>query len=98
MSAYAIANYRITNRDRYGDYPQLALQTILSHGGEVLVADFDSEVLDGSPGHVTVVGRFASKEAVTGWYQSDEYQQIKHLRTDNSEGFLTVCDEFVLPS
>ena len=98
MSAYVIANYRITNSQGYGDYPQLALATILSHGGEFLVADFDSEGLDGSPGHVTVVGRFASKESAKGWYESDEYQKIKHLRTDNSEGFLTVCDEFVMPS
>jgi uncharacterized protein (DUF1330 family) len=98
MSAYVVANYRITNPDGYSDYPQHALQTMLSHGGEFLVADRDSDALDGSPGKVTIVVRFASKAAAKAWYESDEYQKFRHLRTDNSEGFLTVCDEFRMPS
>jgi uncharacterized protein (DUF1330 family) len=93
MSAYAIANYRIANLDGYSEYPQPALESILSHGGEFLVADYDSEVLDGSPGKVTIVFRFASKEAARAWYESDEYRQVRHFRTDNTEGFLTLCSE-----
>jgi uncharacterized protein (DUF1330 family) len=96
MSAYVIANYRITNPDGYAEYPQHVLQSILSHGGEFLVADQQSEVLDGSPGNVTVVCRFASKETAKAWYESDDYSNIRHLRTDNSEGFLALCDEVVL--
>ena len=97
MSAYAVANYRITNPDGYSEYPQQVLATILNHGGEFIVADHGSEVLDGSPGDVTIVVRFESKQAVRAWYESDEYQKISHLRTDNSEGFLAVCDEFTMP-
>ena len=97
MSAYVIANYRITNPDGYAEYPPQVLQSILSHGGEFLVADQQSEVLDGTGGNVTVVCRFASKEAAKAWYESDEYSQVRHYRTDNSEGFLALCDEVVLP-
>ena len=97
MSVYAIANYRITNPDGYAEYPQRALQSILSHGGEFLVADDDSEALDGSPGNMTIVFRFSSREAAKAWYESDENQQIRHLRIDNSEGFLTLCNEFKMP-
>jgi uncharacterized protein (DUF1330 family) len=92
MTAYVVANYRITNPEGYSEYPPLASAAISSHGGEILVADRDSEALDGSPGNVTVVVRFASKEAAKAWYESDEYQKIRYLRTDNSVGFLSVCD------
>jgi len=70
---------------------------MLSRGCEFLVADDDSEVLEGVSGHVTIVCRFPSKEAAKAWYESDEYQHVKHLRTDNSEGFLIVCDQFKMP-
>jgi uncharacterized protein (DUF1330 family) len=92
MTAYVVANYRVTNPEGYSEYPALASAAISSHGGEILVADRDSEALDGSPGNVTVVIRFASKEAAMAWYESDEYQKIRFLRTDNAEGFLSVCE------
>jgi uncharacterized protein (DUF1330 family) len=97
MSAYVIANYRVTNPDGYADYPQRVLHSILSRGGEFLVADQQSETLDGSPGNVTIVFRFGSKEAARAWYGSDEYSKMKHFRIDNSEGFLALCNEAVLP-
>jgi uncharacterized protein (DUF1330 family) len=97
MSAHVIANYRITNPHGYAEYAQHVLQSILSHGGELLVADQQSETLDGSPGNVTVVCRFASKETAKAWYESDAYSKIRHFRIDNSEGFLALCDEVVLP-
>jgi len=49
MSAYAVAKHRITNPDGYAEYPPQALQMMVSHGGEFLVADYNSEVLEGSP-------------------------------------------------
>ncbi len=98
MSAYVVANFRITDLDAYQAYPPLAVPTILRHGGQILVADRQSEVLEGSPGHVTIVARFPSKEAATGWWESEEYQNIKHHRTENSEGFTVVCDEVLPPS
>jgi uncharacterized protein (DUF1330 family) len=30
--------------------------------------------------------RFATKSAAEAWYGSPEYQAIRHLRTDSSEG------------
>ena len=50
------------------------------------MADFESEAIEGDPGHVTVVLKFASKEAATGWFNSREYQAIIGSRTDNSIG------------
>ena len=97
MAAFLVANYRITNAESYGAYPPAVFPTLASHGVEVLVADYESEVVEGQPSSVTIVLKFASKEAARAWYDSPEYQEILHLRTDNSEGFLVFADGFVMP-
>jgi uncharacterized protein (DUF1330 family) len=98
MSGYVIANYTVTNKDAYKAYGPAVAPTLRAHGAEILVADFGPEVKEGTPGEVVVVLRFPSKEAALAWYESEEYQAIVHLRTDNAEGFLAICDERVAPS
>lgn len=97
MPAYLIANYNIVNQEGYEAYVASVVPTILSHGGEILVAGPGSRPVEGSPGTVTVVLRFASMEALRGWYDSSEYQDIIHLRTDSTEGHLVFADGFVMP-
>jgi uncharacterized protein (DUF1330 family) len=94
MPAYAVLNYRLTNSDAYQPYRAKVRPLILQHGGEILVSDRNSEVIEGSPNPATVVVRFPSKEAARTFYDSDEYQGIIKLRTDNAEGFFVLCDEF----
>ena len=50
------------------------------------------------PAYRDVVLKFSSKEALRTWYDSPEYQQIIHLRTDNTEGHVVFAEEFVMPS
>ena len=97
MAGYLIANYRVTNPDGYQAYIAAVGPTIVAQGGETLVAGPGSEAVEGKPGPVTVVLKFPSKEALRAWYDSAEYQKIIHLRTDNTEGFLVLADEFVMP-
>src|SRR2546430_1068925 len=97
MSAYLVFNYAIKNRDGYQQYPPAAMPTLGAHNAEVLVADYQSDPKEGSPGHVTVVLRFESKEAATAWYESPEYQAIMHHRTDNADGVAVLCDGFEMP-
>ncbi len=97
MAAYMVANYRITDPGSYEAYPPAVVPTLIAHGAEILVADRKSETLEGEPAHVTVVVKFPSKEAARAWYDSAEYQEIIHLRTDNSEGFITLTNELVIP-
>jgi uncharacterized protein (DUF1330 family) len=97
VSAYLVASYRVTNPEGYGQYPPKAVPTILQHGGEVLAADAASDVVEGEPQPSTVIIRFPDKDAARAWYDSDEYQQIIGLRTDNSEGTMVLLDEFVMP-
>lgn len=92
MAAYVVASFTIANQDGYETYRAAVIQTFAPHGCEVVVADYASEVIEGQPGKVTVVLKFASKEAAWGWYNSPEYQAILHLRTDNSEGSVVLVD------
>jgi len=97
MAAYLIANYRITNPEAFAAYPPAVVPTLLAHGAETLVADYDCEAVEGQPSSVTIVLKFPSKEAARTWYASREYQEIIRKRTDNSEGFLLFADGFVMP-
>lgn len=97
MSGYVIANYNITNAAGYQSYIAAVGPTIGAHGGEVLVAGNGSEAMEGAPGQVTVVLKFPSKDAARAWYDSAEYREIVGLRTDNTEGFLVMADQFAMP-
>ncbi len=97
MAGYLIANYNITNQEGYQTYIAAVGPTIIAHGGEILVAGPGSEAVEGDPGTVTVVLKFPSKDVLRTWYDSPEYQEIIHHRTDNTEGSLVFADEFVMP-
>ena len=96
MATYLVANFEITNQEGYKAYVPGVLPTLDAHGAEILVAEYESESLEGNPGSVTVVIKFESKEALNVWYNSPEYQKVIHLRTDNSEGMAVSADEFDL--
>jgi len=92
MDAYFVFNYRIDNQEAYEPYLSSVPGTLRAHGAEILVADFQSEAIEGGAGHVTVVLKFSSKEAAMAWYRSPEYQKIIGLRTDNSHGIATLSN------
>lgn len=96
MAAYLVANFRITNPAAYKAYVPAVLPTLEAYGAEILVADYESAALEGEPGSVTVVIRFASSEALTEWYESPAYQAIIALRTENAEGVLVAAKAFDL--
>jgi uncharacterized protein (DUF1330 family) len=97
MAGYLIANYRIENPEAYEAYPPAVVPTILAYGGEVLVADYESEVVEGQALSVSIVLKFPSKDDALTWYNSSEYREIIHHRTDNTEGFVLFADEFTIP-
>ena len=96
MAAYLIANYEITKPEGYKPYGPAVIPILKAHGAEILVADYESETLEGKPGAVTIVIKFESKEALNTWYNSPEYQEIIHLRTNNSEGIAFAAGELNL--
>jgi len=92
MAGYFIANYSITNPAEYEKYVAAVGPILQAHGTEYLVVDRDSALLEGPAGQVTVVLRFATKAAATAWYESEEYQAIKHFRTDNTVGAAVIAE------
>ena len=98
MAGYLIANYDITNPEAYPAYVEAVVPTLMAVGAEVLAADYDSEVLEGEPAKVSVVLKFASKDAAREWYNSKAYQDIVHLRTMNTVGSVVLVDGFVPPA
>ena len=92
MPAYLIANYTITSPEGYAEYSSLVGATLGSSGGELVVADFACEAVEGEPAPVSVVLKFPSKQAARDWYNSDAYQAVVGLRTASTEGFLLFAD------
>jgi uncharacterized protein (DUF1330 family) len=92
MAGYFVANYTITNQAGYKEYLAAVGPTLEAHGAEFIVVDRDSELLEGSAGQVTIVLRFATKAAAEAWYKAPEYQAIKHLRTDNTDGIGVIAE------
>jgi uncharacterized protein (DUF1330 family) len=92
MAGYFVANYTITNQAEYKEYLAAVGPSLEAHGAEIIIVDRDSELLEGSAGQVTVVLRFATKAAARAWYESPEYQAIRHLRTDNTEGIGVIAE------
>jgi len=95
MSAYVISSYRITNREPLFAYPGPAVASIRAHGGEVLAADLASEALQGVRPPVTVIIRFADKNAARAWYESSDYQDLAPIRRANTDGTLVLLDDDV---
>ncbi|MEE4280016.1 MAG: DUF1330 domain-containing protein [Halieaceae bacterium] len=95
MPAYLLANYTITNPDGYADYPPSVAPTLEPFGGELVVADFSSEAVEGSPAPVSIVVKFPDRNSARAWYDSEAYQAVIGLRRDNSEGFLAFVDGIV---
>jgi uncharacterized protein (DUF1330 family) len=92
MAGYFIANYAITNQAGYDEYIAAVGPTLDAHGAERVVIDRGSVLLEGPAGQVSIVLRFASKAAATAWYESPEYQAIKHLRTGNTAGTAAIAE------
>jgi uncharacterized protein (DUF1330 family) len=87
MTAYALIELEITDRDGMGPYIAAVTDTITAHGGKYLVRAGRTEVVEGNLGEfpTKVVLEFPSMEAAKGWYGSPEYQAILPLRTKNSK-------------
>jgi len=97
MSTYIIATYDVTDPEGFEAYTPGVIPTLMAHSAEVLVAEHDSDALEGQPPKSTIVLKFADREAAMAWYNSDEYQAVIDLRRDNSEGSVVIVDELSMP-
>ncbi len=100
---YFLATVSVTDWDTFGnDYSPVAVPGILAAGGEVLVASQEVTVVEGEYAHNwTVVVKFPSAEAATGFYGSPDYQAVipvRHGATNTETSVLMVAPQFVPPA
>ncbi|MCB0713867.1 MAG: DUF1330 domain-containing protein [Ignavibacteriae bacterium] len=98
MAAYVVATYTINDPEGYGPYVPGVIPLLQKHGAEILAADYETKVLEGSADTVTVILKFESEEAAESWYNDPDYVPVKQVRLDSSTGSVVLAKEFVMPS
>lgn len=100
---YIIATITVNDWESFNaDYAPAAVGGIFAAGGELLVATPEATVVEGSYDHNwTVVVRFPSQEAATGFYESADYQAVLPVRlaaTNTDTSVLVMAPQFVPPA
>jgi len=87
MTTYLINHLRIPGgipKPENLEYLEQVEATFTLYGGKWLVLDAEVESFEGAWPGSAVLMSFPNMEAAKRWYHSDEYQEILHLRTDNT--------------
>jgi len=104
MKSYFVLNYSITDRDKFSKYGP-AVRKVLepyfkANTAKILVNDnsINKTAIEGNPSQTLVILEFESSEVFEEFYNSKEYQDIIHLRTDASSGWAVAVSEFSMKS
>ena len=96
MTAYLINHLRIPNgvpNAEALEYLEKVEATFLPYAGKWLALDAPVKALEGGwPGSVVLM-EFPDMGTAEKWYNSAEYQEILHLRTDNTIDDLILVDQ-----
>jgi uncharacterized protein (DUF1330 family) len=94
MSACAIVEFTVKDPDVVREkYSPNTAQTVKEHGGEVLAANVDWEILYGDPLFRSgVLIRFPDHETAVRWYNSPEYQQLIDDRSVAMDACFSLLD------
>ena len=91
MSGYVIAQINMTNKEGFKIYAEQVPQTIKHYGGKYIIRAGEYKSLEGKWDYTrNVIIEFPTYEKALEWYNSDEYNQIKNLRLNNTEGNLII--------
>lgn len=100
MAAYFILTQSFADLERFrAEYVPKVLPFIKKHGGEIVVASFAVEPLEGDPPEGAVVLRFPTEQAVRDFVNDPDYKPVKEIRlalTINSNAVL--APEFQMPA
>jgi uncharacterized protein (DUF1330 family) len=99
MSAYYILTHTITDPERYQkEYIPGVMPFLAKYKGEVIVAEFEAEPLQGDPPTGAVVIRFPSEQAIRDFMADPEYKPLKDLRISiTTQANAVMAPEFKLP-
>ncbi len=96
-AAYLIANFKIVDGEMFQRYRDNVIPLLIEFGCEFVVVNDNIVGSEGAPYPTILILKFESMEAALKWYESPEYQPIKKLRTDSTEGWAAFSEEFVMP-
>ena len=88
MPAYCIVDViEDLDEQRMAEYRSRVSPVVERHGGTYLVINGRTEVMEGDwrPTHPVVI-EFPSMERAVGWYESDDYRELRELRQGASRG------------
>jgi|GEM_PF-206946 len=91
--AYLIAEVLVTNPEEYPAYMEAVSPVIAEYGGRYIVRAGENEVPEGRPleGRLVVI-EFPDYARLLEFWNSEEYQAIKPLRTDNANSRIILAD------
>ena len=93
MTAYAVAHLRKVNMGAgIVAYLEAIDATIRPFEGRFIIHGGQKTVLEGSWEGDLIVIAFPDRPSAEAWYASKAYCEIKHLRSDNSEGEVVIVD------
>ncbi len=85
MKGYCIFdNVSVSNPEKLGEYKTKAELLVEKFGGKYLILGGEHKVVEGNyhPNFVVII-EFPTYQIALDWYNSKEYQEIIHLRTDS---------------
>lgn len=93
MSAYAIVQINVTNKENYQEYLNKVTPIVKKYNGEYIVRGGKYKVLQGEWNYErTVLVKFPDYDCAMSWYNSSEYAPIKKIREENSNGNLIIIE------
>jgi len=99
MSAYFVLTHTITDPERYQEqYIPGVMPFLAKYKGEVVVAEFETEPLQGDPPKGVVVIRFPSEQAIRDFMNDPAYKPLKDLRVSiTTNANAVMAPEFKMP-
>ncbi len=98
MPVYYITQYDIIDSKSYQEYITKVIPLLMKHGGELLVADLDTKIIEGEPRNFTAIIKFTSEDDALNWYNDIEYIQAKSIRLKATRGTSAVLAKHFVPT
>ena len=94
MAAYCVFDVlEITDGPKMDAYRRGVRATVERHGGRYLVIGGRMEVIEGDwQPTLPVIIEFPSFEAAKGWYDSDDYRELRTMRLEATRGHMVIID------
>ena len=92
MSAFFVANIKVTDKNSYNNYLKHIDAIFEKFNGKYLTVDENPEIIEGHWNYSRfVLIEFPDKQSLKKWYYSNEYQEILKFRLSGAD-----CDTIIV--